>query len=164
MRVRFTLRGLLLLTLLCAVASATIGYLFNVSRKEMGYGPYASSDEWPSSLISMIGQDADLYNDVQPFGLGQFIDHRSIWRIKSGSPLRTVLFETNDLKPTDGNHPKASTLISSAPSVWGKYRWSHCMWHATPGYGIMHIEGTDLYLIAEDPDTGDLIVLHEWIF
>lgn len=161
---RFTTRGLLLLTLLCAVVTASCLYLYNATGRTVGYGPYATFEEWPRALIELIGSDTTLRRDVQPYGLGQFIDHRSVWRITPGSPLRNKLFENNPLKSADRNHPKASELIASVPAMWGKYRWDRCTWHTTPGYGTQHIEGADLYLVADDPDTGDLIVLHEWIF
>lgn len=163
-RIRFTTRALLLLTFVCAAVTASCVYLHNATRQRMGFGPYASFDEWPRALIDLIGDDAAFHRDVQPFGLGQFIDHRSIWRIRRGSPLRDRLFGNNELESTNSNHPKAAELIASAPAAWGKHSWDRCAWHATPGYGTRHIEGVDLYLVAEDPDTGELIVLHEWIF
>ena len=162
--IRYTTRGLLLLTLICAVATALCVSFYNAVRRTSGVGPYATFEEWPRSLVALIGEDKTLRDEVEPFGLSSFIDHRSIWRIKPDSNLCEQLFEKNELGPTDINHPKVGELVNSVPSVWGKYPWSRCTWFATPGYGSIHIEGVDLFLVAEDPDTGELIVLHEWIF
>lgn len=161
---RFTTRRLLLFVLACALLTGTCVHLVNKSRQQFGYGPYPSFEKWPRALVALIGDDLSLRNDVQPFGLVEFIDHRSIWRIKSGSPLWDKLVAQNALEPTDINHPMARELIDSVPSYWTKPRWDRCKWHATTDYGIVHMEGTDLYLIAEDPDSGDLTILHEWKF
>jgi hypothetical protein len=164
MRLRFTTRGLFLVTALCAIFTAFCVFVYNAARHKTGYGPYATFDEWPRALVELIGDNETLQRDVQPYGLGQFIDHRSIWRIRGGSQLRNALFDNNELQATDANHPKASELMNAAPSSWGEYQWDRCKWRATPGYGVTHIEGTNLYLVADDPETGDVIVLHEWKF
>lgn len=163
-RFRFTTRGLLLLTLLSAGVTASGVFVYNATRHRAGFGPYPTVDEWPMSLLKLIGDDETLRQNVEPYGLGQFIDHRSIWRIRTGSPLGDALLKNGNLVAANINHPKSSELIDSLPSRWGKYKWDRCTWYSTPGYGTNHIEGVDLYLIADDPATGDLIVLHEWIF
>jgi hypothetical protein len=163
-RLRYTTRGLLLLTAVCAIVTAFCVFMYNATCQQAGYGPYSTFDDWPGALVQLIGENKTLRRDVEPYGLGQFIDHRSIWRIRAGSQLRNILFDNNDLQKTNVNHPKASELMDSLPKTWNKYQWDRCKWHATPGYGTTHIEGLDLYLIADDPATGDVIVLHEWIF
>jgi hypothetical protein len=163
-RLRFTMRGLLLLTAVCAIVTAFCVFVYDTRRRQAGYGPCATFDEWPRALVQLIGENKTLQRDVEPYGLGRFFDGRSIWRIRAGSPLRDALFDNNDLQATDVNHPKASELMGSLPNTWGKYQWNHCTWHATPGYGTTHTEGLDLYLVADDPESKDVIVLHEWIF
>ena len=148
------------------VIAAYFTHVFLLARSlSTGSGPYTSADQWPRALIEMIGENVGLRNDVEPYRLNTFVsDHRSVWRIKRDSPLRAILFEKNELKATDVRHPKAAKLQCSIPNDWGKYPWDRCTWHATPDFGTKHIEGVDLYLIAEDAVTGDMIVLHEWIF
>ena len=163
-RFRFTIRGLFFMTAICGITTAGCVFMYKAANRSTGYGPYASFDGWPRALLELIGEDGTLRRDVVPYGLGQFFDHKSIWRIRAGSELQKALLDNNDLRATNAKHPKAIELMNSTPSSWGEYRWERCTWLATPGYGVTHIEGTDLYLIAVDPATGDLIVLHEWIF
>lgn len=163
-RFHFSLKTLLAGTCLVAMLCACAVLLYQKVQHDWGYGPYHSFDEWPRSLVGLIGSETALIGDVEPYGLGQLIDHRSVWRIKPGSPLRQRLFDTNDLPPTTSQHPKAAELIGSFPKKWGGFPSKGCNWYATPGYGSTHIEGLDLFLVAENPETGELIVLHEWIF
>jgi len=140
--------------------------LYTSVRRQVGYGPYATFDEWPRALIDLIGDDADLRSEVYPYGLEGFVDvdHRSIWRIDSGSPLQQALLDEHALNPTNASHPKAAELIASVPKGWNRYHWDRCTWYTSPGYGGVYIEGVDLFLVAQDSETGDMIVLHEWIF
>ena len=163
-RFHFSLKSLLIFTCFAAILCACGVFLYQKTRHDWGYGPYDAFSEWPRSLVEMIGSDTALIVDVEPYGLGNFIDHRSIWRIKPGSPLRQLLFDKNTLAATNADHPKVPELIDSVPSKWKACRWEDCNWYATPGYGSKHIEGLDLFLVAENPDTGGLVVLHEWIF
>src|SRR5688500_33692 len=128
-RLRFTTRGLFLLTAVCAILTACCVFVYTATRHQAGYGPYATFEEWPRALVKLIGENKSQQRDVEPYGLGQFIDHRSIWRIRAGSPLRDALLENKDLQAADINHPKASELMKSLPNTWGKFQWDRCTWH-----------------------------------
>lgn len=163
MRIHFSIRELLILTFLCTFAVACCTYWFKAMRLT-NCGWYATPKEWPRALVTLMGNDESLFEEVEPYGLAHFIDHRSIWRIKSGSALRGKLFQSTTLLKTDKKHPMAADLIDSIPAAWRKPNWKNGSWFATPGYGKTRIEGTDLYLIVEDTESGQLIVLHEWNF
>lgn len=163
-RFRFTTRGFLLVTLLCGLTLGVCVYLLSGLRVEKREGPYNSFDSWPLALKRLIGEDANLRQDIEPYELEAWVDHRSIWLLRADSPLYDRLLKQNPFEPADHQHPMAGRLMESVPSAWGQPRWGQCVWYATPGYGTTFMEGADLYLIAEDPATGEVIVLHEWIF
>ncbi len=163
-RCRFSIRGLMLVTLLCGLVLSSCVYVLSGLRVETREGPYKSFNAWPLALKRLIGEDASLQQDVEPYELDAWVDHRSIWRLRANSPLYDRLLEQNPFEPADGKHPMAARLMESVPADWGQHRWSQCLWYATPGYGTTFLDGADLYLVAEDPTSGEVIVLHEWIF
>lgn len=163
-RFHFSLKSLLIAMCVAALLCGGVAVLYQQARKALGVGPYRSFDQWPRSLVALIGDDQSLRDDVVPIGLGEFVDHASIWRIQPGSPLRQRLFDAYTLEATTANHPEASTFFANIPQQWKHCVEADCNWYATPGYGNGRIEGVDLFLIAENPGTGELIVLHEWFF
>ena len=161
---RFSIRTLMVLTIAVAVIVASFMAIQRTVKRDFGYGPYATYDDWPFALQGLVESDQQLIDDVTPFGLSNFIDHCSIWQIAADSKLRTKLNETHQLIRTDPSHSKARFLIESMPKRWRKPDFSKCNWFATLGFGTKHIEGLDLFLIVDDPKSGESIVLHEWVF
>jgi hypothetical protein len=161
---QFRLRTLFVVTFAIAVLLAASVALFRSARVAMGHGPFADRSAWPRALKAFGETDPRLLHGVRPYGLGDFIDHRSIWQISSDSPLLPHMLANSDLENASFAHPKVRELVDSLPYGWRAFDWPRCTWYATPGYGSQHMEGTDLYLIAIDPKTGDAIVLHEWLF
>src|SRR5262245_20963882 len=127
----FAIRDLLWLIALCAIVAA----IWSVIRQAARYSPYETYDKWPRALLAMIGDNANLRQEVEPYGYEGIWHHHSVWRIKAGSQLRDVLFAKNDLQRTDICHPKVLELRRSVPAAWDKFSWDRCIWHATPGYG-----------------------------
>ena len=94
-RSSFLPKSLLMLASFAAVLCACALFLRQEIRRDLGLGAYRSFEEWPRSLREMIASEASLMNDVEPYGLSGLIDHKSIWRITPGSPLRQRLFDKN---------------------------------------------------------------------
>ena len=162
---RFSIRALMVLLTICAVLVASCVAINRSLNRKFGVGPYYSFDEWPRALKTLIGDNRQLKEEVVPMGLSDFIDHSSIWKISANSQLREQISKQHTLEPVDRTHPNAKMLIECAPSSWKtEFNFTNGIWHATPGYGTSHIEGLDLFLIVDDPDTGVSIVLHEWLF
>lgn len=161
---RFTIRRLMLVTLLCGLALGSCVYLRSGLRAKKREGPYKSFDAWPQALKRLIGEDVNLQQDIEPYKLDAWVDQRSIWRLQATSPLYDRLLEQNSFEPADSKHPMVTRLMESMPNDWGQPHWSQCLWYTTPGYGTTFMDGADLYLVAEDPATGQVIVLHEWVF
>ncbi len=158
---QMSIRGLMFVTLVFAVLIAACGYIVN---RQMGYGVLKNHEDWPRAFKSLLESNKEFQSEVTLYGLGDFIDHRSIWRIKRESEFRGALAECYELIPTTYSHPKAAELIDSIPRSWGIENPKNFNWYTTPGYGSTHIEGSDLFLVADDPETGETIVLHEWLF
>tara|TARA_R110002049_G_C8840167_1_gene536322 strand:- start:55 stop:519 length:465 start_codon:yes stop_codon:yes gene_type:complete len=154
----------MIVTLIAAVFSGCTLALYRVGRSKAGYGPYVREADWPRALQALVKDDPSFRTNVTAYGLGDFIDHRSIWRLDRDSPLLDHMLSNINLEPTDVGHPKSSELIGNVPYGWPSFDWTKCTWYATPGYGAQHIEGVDLYLIAVDEKSGCAVALHEWLF
>lgn len=162
-RFQFSLRLLLLMTLVVATSIATLTYMGSLWRKHNRLG-HLKANEWPLALQELIGDDADLRVDVRVYGLGSFFEDESVWYIKKDSPLIDLICEKHQLEPASPTHPKFPRLTTSIPHQWKPPDLSKCTILATPGFGSTYIEGVDLFLIVRDIDGGGTIVLHHWIF
>jgi hypothetical protein len=164
MKLQFTTRALLVVTLLAAIACAFVtatNRLFQPTRP----GPLDDPDTWVSALKDLVGDDTELRSDVTVYRIGGFMgDDRSIWLIKGESPLMDRLVSTNELEATTDTHPMAGQLLSSIPDGWPRPNLSACSWQATPGFGQRYMSGPDLFLIAHDETANVWYVLHHWNF
>lgn len=163
-QMRFSLRHMFVAITLIALLTGSCVLIRNHLDRIDGHGPYESFEEWPHALKMLLKDDVELRSDVEPFGLMQFIDHQSIWRISANSELRSLLEKNHQLELVGKNHVMVKELLESIPADWDAPNLNNCNWYATPGHGTVHIEGLDLFLILDDLDSGESIVLHEWIF
>lgn len=161
---RFTIGHLFIAVTVAAILTGTCVLVRNHLDRIDGHGLFESYQKWPLALKALVDAKPELREDVEPYGLMQFIDHKSIWLIAPGSELRNLLDDQHELELVGPNHPMANKLVESIPAHWKAAIPKNCHWHATPGYGSIHIEGLDLFLIVDNLDTGESIVLHEWIF
>ena len=129
-------------------------------NRQFGNGAYITYDDWPRQLKSLVENDADLRADVTPFGLSNFMGKRSIYRIKAGSQLGDKLIESQGLVLATAKHPKASLLMESLPSSWRKPDYSKCNWFATLNCDPS-AEPSDLFLVVDDSESGEVIVLYK---
>jgi len=164
-RFRFSTRALFRVTLLAAVVIALVFSAHRAINRQLGIGPIRSQDDWPHAFERLVGEDPSRAADVRLHGLGEFIDHKSIWLIDGDSPLIDELLERYAVESTSNAHPHAEELLSSIPHSWPdpatEASWS---WHTSPNYGTQHMEGIDLFLILYDRANHRAYVLHEWIF
>lgn len=164
---QFSLRALLLLTLVCACCAGVTSCVISArhaARQQAGLGIQYDPAHWPGDLRYLVEKDEKLKEGLVPCGLTAGFDRSSIWRLKSNAPMIEYLKQNTVLEPTDHLHPKASLLISQTPPDWPKQNWVKSTWYATPGFGTQHLEGADLYLLVIDSDTGDALVLYEYHF
>lgn len=159
---RFSLRHLFAIIL----ASAFISLLFGVivTFRKGNAGPITDTEQWPTPYTQIVA-DLGISNDqIDVYGLNRMLDRRSIARIQHSRQFVDALVHTGGLVKTDNAHPKAARLLQSAPRDWVPPMENSCVWFATPGFGTMHIEVQDLFLVCYDPLTETAIVLHNNIF
>lgn len=161
---RFSIRTLLILiTLIAIILGGSVAGVRSV-RKKFGHGVIRSSENWPRAFSSLVADKPGLTSGVTLYGLGQFMDHKSIWRIEDNPELIARLLKEHNCNLTNDQHPKAKELRRSLRYSWPRPEAGTGQWLATPGYGSQHIEGLDLFLIWTDADSKNAYVLHEWIF
>ena len=163
-RFRFSTRTLFIATLVLAAIFALVVSGHRAWQRTLGIGTIRSADKWPRAFAQLVDDDPELASNVQLYGLGDFIDHKSLWLIDGDSALLDELIALHANEPTTDSHPLADDLISSIPGFWPKPGLKSCTWHTTPGYGQQHIEGVDLFLVLRDSTSNRAYILHEWIF
>ena len=163
---KISLRTLLTLTAACSIIVAACVWIADWHDRTDGYGPYHGEDTWPMALRELVANEPELKSEVTPFSLYHFIDQRSIWLLSSNSKIRKKIELSHTLERSTPNHPRSAELIDSLPDSWHvkKQNLNSWTWYTTPGYGVKHIEGLDLFLIIDNPDSGESIVLYEWIY
>lgn len=96
-------------------------------------------------------------------GLDLGMTDRGYVRI-DGVDLVQAFIDMTSLEETDGKHPKRMEFDASlhllAPGVWVEGD----VWFASPGFGTMHQEVVDLYLLKTTEDKASAIVYHYWTF
>lgn len=163
-RFQFSIKYLLVMLTLMSVMTASCVYLATPPMFGPPPGPYKSFDEWPRVLKDLVEAHPECEDEVTPYRITDGFDQCSVWRIKPNSKLRGLLDERNQLLATDHRHVKARELIEKIPRKWPKPDFPNCDWLVSPGYGMKHIEFVDLFIIADDPATGESFLMHEWIF
>ena len=163
-RIRVSTRALFTATLRVAAGLAILVFAHRSWNRQMGIGPIRSAEDWPRAFAILVGDEPRRAEKVRLYGLGSFIDHKSIWMIEGESPLLDDLISMHATELTSQAHPLADRLIESIPYPWPSPELRSTSWHVTPGYGKRHIEGVELYLILRDETTGRAYVLHELLF
>jgi len=163
---KFSIRTLLVFILVSGLVVASCVLVADWLDRNDGYGPYHSEDRWSKALRELVADTPELKSEVTPFALYEFLDHESIWLLSENSKLRQKIELSHELEPTTSNHPHSDYLIKSIPDSWriDMQHFDSWIWHATPGLGSKHIKGVDLFLIIDNPESGESIVLHAYIF
>ncbi len=152
------------MTLAVAVVFGLLTAAHRAWQRTLGIGTIRTADDWPRAFAELVAGDPKRAANARLYGLGDFIDHKSIWMIDGDSPLLDDLISLHAIESTTASHPLANHLISSIPDFWPRPNLQSCTWHVTPGYGKRHIEGVDLYLVLRDQKANRAYVLHEWMF
>lgn len=160
---QFSIKYLFILVTVLSILTASCVYLARAPFFGSAPGPYKSFDDWPLALKRLVNEHPECKDEVAPWRSSDF-DHCSLWRIGPNSKLRKLIDERYELLPASILHPKAQPMIDKLPGRWAKPDFRKCKWFATPDYGKVHMEGVDLFIIADDPTTGESFLMHEWIF
>ncbi len=163
-RFTFSLRSLLYAVFASAIFIGAVITVANKWREQSGYGPISNRAKWPKALRMLVEQNPDSAEHIRVYGMNVFIDQRSIWLIDGNSDLIDNIISRHSLETTDQTHPMGNQLLQSIPSDWKKPNITRSEWHATPGFGKIHLEGTDLFILLLDRKQKVGIVLHHWNF
>jgi hypothetical protein len=163
-KLQFSLNSLLILTAVIAVLCGMMVSAYVGVRQSLGVGPIRKTSEWPHALRELVDEQATTTPQVQVYGLGGFIDHRSIWLLRNDSPVLQRLLEKHSLIPTTAAHPKANELLESIPYGWPRPQGTEGSWQTSPEFNNQRIEGADLFLLLRNEQANVTIVLHHWNF
>ena len=132
----------------------------------MPSSPHFVSDttKWPSPLRRVVDSTPSIAESIQVYSIQSLPDLKSIWLVDNENETMDAFVRENSLEKTTLSHTKFQDLISCRPSKWAHIVLADSEVFATPGFGEIHQEGVDLFLVARDKNTGVTIVLHEWNF
>lgn len=157
---RFSLRTLLLITLVFALCITAYVHIADERERRRRL---TDTHRWPRPIQAIVKVSPDITDSIRVYDLQGFLDETKLVAI-SGRPeaVAQIINEFRLLK-TDKTHPYAKQLLESLPKDWRKPQPSY-VWYTSPGFGSVHQEGVDLFLIAVEPIRGDAVILYNWIF
>jgi hypothetical protein len=88
---------------------------------------------------------------------------RGIVRI-DGTDCVQRFIETGKLQATNQSHPKREEFEKSLLLIDSSVRMDGNVWFASPGFGTIHQEIVDLYLLQTTDDRHAAVVYHYWTF
>lgn len=96
-------------------------------------------------------------------GLSYGLDKRGVLRIDGPENVNRFI-ETAKLEVTNGSHPMRNAFDSAIKRI-GSYRTiDGDLWFASKGFGTIHQEIVDLYLLRTSDDKQTAIIYHYWTF
>jgi hypothetical protein len=146
---------------LCSAAYvfvAKIQFSYRLSEKPL------EPNKWPRPFQALRKDDLIKEEQLRAYALSRFLNERAILSLAGSQVAVDKLISEFRLIPTNGQHQFARELQAEVRSDWKKPNFANCKWYTTPGFGTVHMEGQDLFLIATDPETGISIILYDWIF
>ena len=123
-----------------------------------------NANDWPNTLRQMVANDNSLTDSVQVYEVRPLPDLKSVWLVKNHDGFIDSLIHTNKLAEISFDHPKLSELIESLPPEWANLDIESSELHATAGFGSIHQEGIDLFVVARNRTSNESVILYEWIF
>jgi len=96
-------------------------------------------------------------------GLDLSMTDRGYVRIDD-TQLVQKFIDITSLEKTDGNHPKRMEFDASLHLLPPGVLTDGDVWFVSPGFGTVHQEVVDLYLLRTTEDKASAIVYHYWTF
>jgi hypothetical protein len=157
---RFSLRALLVLTFVFAFCIASCVRIA-IDRERSRH--LADPQQWPQPIQEILKRSPTVAGSIKVYDLQGFLDETKLVSVTGRQDVVDQLISTFGLVPTNNKHPYATQIFDALPSTWKAPQPSY-IWYASQGFGSVHQEGVDLFLIATDPATGDAVILYNWIF
>lgn len=124
----------------------------------------AHVQDWPAPLNSLCKDDPGLAAAVRVVRIDAMIDQHTVWMIADRPDFPQRLINGHALQASPQSHPKLESLITRIPRDWPQPDLNNCDIFASTGYGTIHQEGVDLFLLVHTKDADLCYVMHEWIF
>ena len=160
-----TTRTALLIAAICVVS--LVGGAFYIAANFMSpTRPHFVTDstEWPEPLRTLADSSPSITNSIQVYAIQPLPDQRSVWFVDNSIESIDAIVRGNSLEATTFDHPKFPELIRAMPSEWPAIDHNASTVFTTSGFGSIHQEGVDLFLVVRNNKTGNAVILHEWIF
>ena len=152
------------LAILFALFSARVFYFANNFMVPPPPHFVTDTKEWPDSLQKMIGNDIAIADSIQVYEIYPLPDTKSVWLVKNHDEFIDALIQVHKLNEIAFDHPKLSELIESLPHEWGNLDVESSGFHATSGFGSIHQEGVDLFVVARDRKSSQSVYFTNGIF
>lgn len=118
---------------------------------------------WPPPIRALWERSPEIADSIKVYDRSFFVDRTMAVSISGHREVVVQFVRDNGLLETDATHPYSKWLVESLPRDWKKPQPSY-KWHTSPGFGSVHQEGVDLFLLATDPQSGDTVMLYVWVF
>lgn len=119
----------------------------------------------PKALLALETEFPDLrveYHRVKS-GFDLSMTHRGYLRI-DGRDCVQKFIDIASLEKTDGKHPRRNEFDASLHLLPPQFVVDGDVWFASPGFGTVHQEIVDLYLLKTTEDFEQATVYHYWTF
>jgi hypothetical protein len=155
----FSIRAIFVMTFIFAVCMASCVHLLNERERSRRL---TDPQKWPRPIQEIVRLSPSIVGSVKVYDRS-FIDKRQLISISGQPDVVAQIITDFKLVETDKTHCHARQLLELLPKDWKRPKSSY-IWYASQGFGSVHQEGVDLFLIATDPETGDAVMLYNWIF
>lgn len=121
--------------------------------------------KWPVAFqeIATTNPNASIEFYEIKNGLGIGGEQRGFGRIVGSAPVRQFI-ELCHLEETDSNHPRAMEFDNARQMVDRRIEIDGRSWLMSPGFGTVHKEVEDLYLMQTSEDNTEAILYYYWTF
>lgn len=145
--------------LFCASIPLALRGLFDLHPE-----PIAATMDLPEVLQRAFEADATLKSACDVWQIQPLPDRKCIWLVNENASYIERFIATNNLADTQFTHPRVKLLLACLRPNWERPDDNAWDWFSTEKYGIEHLEGQDLFLVAWKKDRTRAVVFYEWIF
>ena len=119
----------------------------------------------PKAVLAMEEGFPDYRVDYHRIKNGLDLSMTDRGYVQINGPERVQKFiDITSLEKADGKHPKRIEFDGSLHLLPPSVLVDGDVWFASPGFGTVHQEVVDLYLLRTTPDKATAIVYHYWTF
>lgn len=163
-RFKFGLKSLFAMMIILALLIAGVGAVLRLRVTEELARHLKDPTKWPEPFQDLLEKNLVTNDRVKAYELCRFLDDCVVVSFSNCPEAVEELIREFQLRACDRTHPLANHLLKSVPKEWDKPLISDCNWYTSQGFGTVHMEGQDLFLIATDSKSGITLILYNWVF